>query len=198
MSSEPECVICLMPINYGDPKWLVHVLDCGHCFHKRCILHWAKTCPICRSGDIMWDVVKINCEITTGLFKKQYKMKIKRDDPMDLIIKFCQERIGIKSKYFQLNSIQNKSFTIDCIKHKPTHDSTLATYISQHESLLDKLIGINTLIEISICVDVLEPYNKKINRNPKKYDFDEIVDNLVNGELFELNQESGCDVCNII
>ena len=40
-----ECVICL------DTGHLIE-LDCGHRFHRRCILAWARVnpeCPMCRS-----------------------------------------------------------------------------------------------------------------------------------------------------
>ncbi len=52
--SLPECIICSLPkdlnIREDNPN-RVHVLSCGHTYHKHCIGSWLQShqdCPICR------------------------------------------------------------------------------------------------------------------------------------------------------
>ena len=44
-----ECAICYneMTADTCHNKW-----TCSHRFHKNCILHWDKSCPLCRCEDI--------------------------------------------------------------------------------------------------------------------------------------------------
>ena len=46
---EEECPICLEQLHKGEYQ---KVLDCKHCFHKKCIDRWFKKdndfCPMCR------------------------------------------------------------------------------------------------------------------------------------------------------
>ena len=35
------CAICYEEADYQ--------LNCGHIFHKRCLMKWKKTCPMCRA-----------------------------------------------------------------------------------------------------------------------------------------------------
>jgi hypothetical protein len=45
-----ECSICL---EYYSKKEKKVILECGHEFHKGCILEWLdkeKTCPLCRNN----------------------------------------------------------------------------------------------------------------------------------------------------
>lgn len=47
------CSICQENYTEHDQKHLLK-LECGHIFHKRCILHWMKAnaeCPVCRGGN---------------------------------------------------------------------------------------------------------------------------------------------------
>ena len=46
--NEQTCNVCLENYKEGD---ISIKLDCGHCFHDKCIIHWLKmrnTCPVCR------------------------------------------------------------------------------------------------------------------------------------------------------
>lgn len=48
IDAEPECAICYEEFNKGDA---MGQLECGHTFHKQCIVDWLKdhaSCPICR------------------------------------------------------------------------------------------------------------------------------------------------------
>jgi len=43
-----KCIVCFEDMNLSSV-----ILDCGHVFHRRCILKWARispTCPICRES----------------------------------------------------------------------------------------------------------------------------------------------------
>lgn len=45
-NDENECIICFSKLDIKK-----EILQCGHCFHKKCINNWFKkqrTCPICR------------------------------------------------------------------------------------------------------------------------------------------------------
>ena len=46
--NQQTCNVCLENYNEGQ---ISIKLDCGHCFHDKCIIHWLKmrnTCPVCR------------------------------------------------------------------------------------------------------------------------------------------------------
>lgn len=48
IDAEPECSICMDDLNKGDA---MGQLECGHTFHKQCIVDWLKdnaSCPMCR------------------------------------------------------------------------------------------------------------------------------------------------------
>jgi hypothetical protein len=48
-----ECIICLNSFEENNPKYR---LNCGHLFHKECILEWgvkSEKCPICRESFII-------------------------------------------------------------------------------------------------------------------------------------------------
>ena len=47
--SEKECAVCLTNDSFGFRV----VLECGHVFHKACLVEWVReksTCPYCRAG----------------------------------------------------------------------------------------------------------------------------------------------------
>jgi hypothetical protein len=46
IESEEECSICFIPLY--DHKTIT--MECGHKYHKKCIINWLKTknvCPLC-------------------------------------------------------------------------------------------------------------------------------------------------------
>ena len=48
IDAEPECSICMDDLNKGDA---MGQLECGHAFHKQCIVDWLEgnaSCPMCR------------------------------------------------------------------------------------------------------------------------------------------------------
>tara|TARA_B110000914_G_scaffold199237_1_gene190140 strand:+ start:141 stop:671 length:531 start_codon:yes stop_codon:yes gene_type:complete len=47
-----DCSICIEKVDQGFK------LDCGHCFHNKCITYWLlenKTCPVCRKSIVEID-----------------------------------------------------------------------------------------------------------------------------------------------
>ena len=45
------CAVCLEPLNMGDGDEELHVLRCGHVFHRACSMRWAehsRACPQCQ------------------------------------------------------------------------------------------------------------------------------------------------------
>jgi hypothetical protein len=70
--SLPECIICTHPkdlnIREDNPN-RVHVLSCGHTFHKHCIGSWLQShqdCPICR------EPVRSNKALFLGGYQDKY------------------------------------------------------------------------------------------------------------------------------
>jgi len=48
IDAEPECTICMDDLSKGDA---MGQLECGHAFHKQCIVDWLRentSCPMCR------------------------------------------------------------------------------------------------------------------------------------------------------
>ena len=49
IEAEPECSICMDDLAKGDE---MGQLECGHTFHKKCIVEWfsnSSECPMCRT-----------------------------------------------------------------------------------------------------------------------------------------------------
>merc|ERR1712048_1376100 len=49
IEAEPECSICMDDLAKGDE---MGQLECGHTFHKKCIVEWlanSGVCPMCRA-----------------------------------------------------------------------------------------------------------------------------------------------------
>ena len=48
IDAEPECAVCMCELEKGDE---MGQLECGHTFHKQCIVEWLgneASCPMCR------------------------------------------------------------------------------------------------------------------------------------------------------
>lgn len=48
IDAEPECAVCMCELEKGDE---MGQLECGHTFHKECIVEWLgneASCPMCR------------------------------------------------------------------------------------------------------------------------------------------------------
>lgn len=70
--SLPKCIICTHPkdlnIREDNPN-RVHVLSCGHTFHKHCIGEWLRSnydCPICRES------IRSNNALFLGGYQDKY------------------------------------------------------------------------------------------------------------------------------
>lgn len=119
------CPICLDTylINNNTIK-----LECGHVFHKKCLIEWAKinpTCALCRK----YLISKFKIYKTKHLFLKKFN-----------IMEITDKRIEI----YSINTnkiIVNPLFCIDILKKK--EDIFGNKILKQHETLGSKIISID-------------------------------------------------------
>ena len=171
VSEVPECCICLMPIKYGEPAWLVMALECGHCFHKRCILTWGRECPECRRGEKMIDLVTIDCELHTDKYRRCITIKMLRRDCIELLYTFIRESTKIAHRHLTMRQIEVRNNTIDTTSDPPRMTESIQDYSNRRESLLNKLMGFSTLYNIKIHFSIDKSLASKINTSPLKYKF---------------------------
>jgi hypothetical protein len=186
----PECSICLMTIKYGNPAWKVQALDCGHCFHRRCILHWGKECPECRAGCKMLDLVTVNCEIHTTKYRRCFTIKVIRSDTFDTIYSFIRELTKISQRHIKMKTIEIKNNSFSITNDPPRSDEAIQSYIDRRNNILNKLMGFSVLYNMTIHFDMISEMAHKIDANPLRYKFSDPKDVYISIELDESLEES--------
>lgn len=172
----PTCGICYMPMLYDKPPWHVLVIQCGHCYHTRCIYRWQKNCPICRVGNRMFDAITIDCELSTGLNHRCVTFKVLRNSPMSLLMDFASEESSIKRKHLQLMSCTIREEVVSDT-YQPTE--SVENYISRNNSILSKLLGFSSVYNMKILIKISDVKAKSIDKDPVNYKFNEIHDAFI-------------------
>ena len=187
----PDCAICLMPINYGKPEWQKLSLDCGHCYHRRCILNWGKQCPTCRRGKKM-QVITIECEINTPRYNRCFKTKILRDDDISMLYCFITELTKIPINQLQITSLELQNNTITVTNDPPMINESIQAYCNRKQSFLTNLMGYSTLCSIKIYFTLYGKLLQSIEENPSKYKFN-IANEVykdIESDSFEFDEDS--------
>lgn len=185
-----------MPIHYGNPSWKVHALECGHCFHRRCILHWGKECPECRHGDKIYDLVSINCELHTTKYRRCFTIKMLRGDTIETLYAFIREFTKISARHLKMSSIDVKNNTFSAQNDPPGLNESIQSYCDRRENILNKLMGFSTLYSMTIHFLLDSKFARKIDTNPIKYKFSDPKDVYISVELEDSDIESNTDEVN--
>ncbi|CEM31579.1 unnamed protein product [Vitrella brassicaformis CCMP3155] len=86
--SRKECTICLHRLNQ-QPSQRVIRLACGHLFHHKCMLNWARqrtpiTCPNCRVQVYSWTRIKWRDNVVRNLHIVDRTRRLHKPDPANL------------------------------------------------------------------------------------------------------------------